>query len=52
MSHSGSKVHVKDVTAIDPAWLQILAPHYYEKVTLRYGLLRILFYVTHSFLSR
>ncbi len=28
-----NKVHIKDVTAIDPAWLEVLAPHYYQSVT-------------------
>ena len=30
MVHS-NKVLMKDCTVIDPAWLEILAPHYYEK---------------------
>lgn len=30
-----NKVFIKDITVIDPLWLEILAPHYYEKVTLR-----------------
>ena len=30
-----SKIHIKELTAIDPLWLEVLAPHYYEKVTLR-----------------
>jgi len=35
MTHTGGNAHIKEVTSIDPSWLQILAPHYYEKVTLR-----------------
>ena len=30
-----NKLMMKDVTVIDPAWLEILAPHYYEKNTIR-----------------
>jgi len=30
-----SKIHIKELTQIDPLWLEVLAPHYYEKVTLR-----------------
>jgi len=30
-----SKIHIKELTAIEPLWLEVLAPHYYEKVTLR-----------------
>ena len=30
-----SKLLMREVTVIDPAWLEILAPHYYEKVTMR-----------------
>ncbi len=30
-----NKLLMRDVTVIDPAWLEILAPHYYEKITLR-----------------
>ncbi len=32
MTHT-NKVHIKDVTTIDPAWLEVLAPHYYERAT-------------------
>ena len=24
-------VYMRDVTAIDPVWLEVLAPHFYEK---------------------
>ncbi len=30
-----NKVYMKDVTVIDPTWLEILAPHYYERTTLK-----------------
>ena len=30
-----NKLLMREVTVIDPAWLEILAPHYYEKVTYR-----------------
>ena len=30
-----NKVMMRDITVIDPAWLEILAPHYYEKITVR-----------------
>ena len=30
-----NRVLMRDVTVIDPAWLEILAPHYYEKITQR-----------------
>ena len=32
---STNKLLMREVTVIDPAWLEILAPHYYEKVTYR-----------------
>ncbi len=32
MTHT-NKVHIKDLTVIQPEWLEILAPHYYEKGT-------------------
>ena len=31
-----NRVHMKDLTVIDPTWLEILAPHYYEKATRRF----------------
>ncbi len=34
MTHT-NKVYIKDITAIDPTWLEVLAPHYYEKATRR-----------------
>lgn len=34
LAHS-KKVHMKDITVIDPTWLEILAPHYYQKTTLQ-----------------
>ena len=34
MNHT-NKLLMRDVTVIDPAWLEILAPHYYEKITMR-----------------
>ena len=30
-----NKILIKDLTEIDPVWLEVLAPHYYEKVSLR-----------------
>ena len=30
-----NKIQIKDLTEIDPVWLEVLAPHYYEKVSLR-----------------
>ena len=30
MTHT-NKIHMKDITVIDPSWLQVLAPHYYER---------------------
>lgn len=29
-----NKVLMKDLTVIEPSWLEILAPHYYEKITM------------------
>ena len=29
------QVYMKDITVIDPAWLEVLAPHYYERTTLK-----------------
>ena len=34
MVHS-NRVLMRDVTVIDPTWLEILAPHYYEKISVR-----------------
>jgi ATP-dependent RNA helicase DDX35 len=34
MRHT-SKVQIKDLTEIDPVWLEVLASHYYEKVSMR-----------------
>ena len=28
------KIHMRELTVIDPAWLEVLAPHYYEKTTM------------------
>ena len=28
-----NKVYMKDITVIDPSWLEMLAPHFYEKKT-------------------
>ena len=30
-----NKVYMKDITVIDPMWLEVLAPHFYEKKTVR-----------------
>ena len=34
LSHT-RKIHMRDLTVIDPAWLEVLAPHFYEKTTLK-----------------
>jgi ATP-dependent RNA helicase DDX35 len=30
-----SRIQIKELTEIDPVWLEVLAPHYYEKVAVR-----------------
>ena len=30
-----NKLLMKDVTVIEPSWLEVLAPHYYEKKTVK-----------------
>ena len=30
-----NKLLMKDITVIEPAWLEVLAPHYYEKKTVK-----------------
>lgn len=35
LSHT-NKVHIKDLTVIDPVWLEVLAPHFYEKTTMNF----------------
>ena len=30
-----NRILMRDVTVIEPSWLEILAPHYYEKITVR-----------------
>lgn len=30
-----NRVLMREVTVIDPAWLEILAPHYYEKISVK-----------------
>lgn len=30
-----SKIHMKEVTVIEPEWLEVLAPHYYQRTRVK-----------------